>query len=65
MKAEYDFSKAARGKFFEPGASLRLPLHLDQESERTLGELAAQTGKSPAFIVRQALRHEAKRLLAK
>lgn len=29
MRDEYDFSKGERGKFYHPGAELRLPVYLD------------------------------------
>ena len=31
MKPEYDFKNAERGKFFRPGAVLRLPIYLEPE----------------------------------
>ena len=38
MKAEYDFSKGERGKFFKADAELRLPIYLDGEVQRYLAE---------------------------
>lgn len=32
MKDEYDFSGAARGKFFRPGAKVKLPYHRNSQS---------------------------------
>ncbi len=34
MKREYDFSHAARGKFYRKGAELRLPIYLDTKLQR-------------------------------
>jgi hypothetical protein len=31
MKKEYDFSKGEQGKFFRPGAKIKLPTHPDDE----------------------------------
>ena len=31
MKAEYDFSKAERGKFYDPNATFKSPIYLDNE----------------------------------
>lgn len=31
MKEEYDFSKAERGKFYRPNATLNLPVYLDED----------------------------------
>ena len=42
MKAEYDFSKGERGKFFRPGAELRLPIYLRADVQSWLAERAAE-----------------------
>ena len=31
MKAKYDFSKAERGKFYDPNATFKFPIYLDNE----------------------------------
>ncbi len=31
VKKEYDFSNGVRGKFFEPGANMNLPIYLDED----------------------------------
>jgi hypothetical protein len=45
MKAEYDFSKGERGKFFRPGASLNLPVYLDSDVDTYMRQIALKTGK--------------------
>lgn len=40
MPAEIDFSKGVRGKFFRPGAELRLPVYLDAEVQAYLAQRA-------------------------
>jgi len=44
MKAEYDFTKAERGKFFRSDAELRIPIYLDAEVQNYLAALAAHKG---------------------
>ncbi|MDX2179642.1 MAG: hypothetical protein SFV18_08630 [Bryobacteraceae bacterium] len=44
MKAEYDFSKGERGKFFRPNAEIRLPIYLDPDVQRYLAEKADGEG---------------------
>jgi hypothetical protein len=44
MKAEYDFSRGERGKFFRPDAELRLPIYLDADVQGYLAERAAHKG---------------------
>ena len=39
MEPEYDFSKGERGKFFRPGADLRLPVYLDPDIQMVNGLL--------------------------
>ena len=40
MKPEYDFKNAERGKFFRPGAVLRLPVYLEPEVQDYLAAKA-------------------------
>lgn len=40
MKPEYDFKNAERGKFFRPGAVLRLPIYLEPEVQDYLAAKA-------------------------
>lgn len=42
MKAEYDFSKAERGKFYHPDADFRFPVYLDPDVNDFLSKLAQQ-----------------------
>ena len=40
MKPEYEFKNAERGKFFRPGAVLRLPIYLEPEVQDYLAAKA-------------------------
>ncbi|MBC7622044.1 MAG: hypothetical protein H7232_01495 [Aeromicrobium sp.] len=44
MPAEIDFSKGVRGKFYRPGMRLRLPIYLDDETQRYLADRAQAKG---------------------
>ncbi|MGH8476234.1 MAG: hypothetical protein ACRER2_10770 [Methylococcales bacterium] len=37
LPPEIDFSTGIRGKFYRPGAQLRLPIHLEADVQNTLG----------------------------
>lgn len=41
MKKGYDFSKGVRGKFYQKGAQLRLPIYLNSSLQHRLEKLAA------------------------
>jgi hypothetical protein len=58
MKRKYDFSKGERGKFFRPGAELRLPVYLNSEVQAYLTERAAQKGVPLGEMVNALLKHE-------
>lgn len=55
MKPEYDFSKAERGKFYRPGAELRLPIYLDRKLQDRLERIAQKKGKELGEVVHQLL----------
>lgn len=42
MKAEYDFSKAQRGRFYHPNAVFRCPVYLDPDVNDFLSKLAEE-----------------------
>lgn len=60
MKPEYDFSGAERGKFFRPGAVVRLPVYLDQPLQDYLAAAAAaeRNGRSLNDLVNDLLSRE-------
>lgn len=58
MKPEYDFSKGERGKFFRPGAELRLPVYLDADVQRYLAERAADKGVPLGEMVNGLLKRD-------
>ena len=58
MKPEYDFSKGERGKFFRPGAELRLPIYLDTDVQAYLLERASEKGVPLGEMVNGLLKQE-------
>ena len=58
MKREYDFSKAVRGKFYQKGAELRLPIYLDAKLQEQVERLAEKNGKDVGEMVNQLVRKE-------
>lgn len=59
MKDEYDFAGAERGKFYRPGARLRLPLYLDDQGLKDLTERAAASSLTVSEYVEELLRRSA------
>jgi hypothetical protein len=58
MKAEYDFSKGERGKFYRPDAEIRLPIYLDADVQSYLTERAAEKGVPLGEMVNSLLKRE-------
>lgn len=58
MKAQYDFSKGERGKFFRPDAELRLPIYLEPDVQSYLVDRAAEKSVSLEELINTLLRHE-------
>ena len=58
MKDHYDFSKAERGKFYRPDATVRLPVYLDERVQQYLAERAQAKGIELSDLVNELLRKE-------
>ena len=58
MKAEYDFRKGTRGKFYRPDAKLEVPVYLAPEVLAYLSEKAAKKGVPVSDLVNDLLRRE-------
>jgi hypothetical protein len=56
MKAEYDFAKAERGKFYHPGAVFSFPVYLDPDVSDFLSKLAEQKKVDIQDLVNDLLR---------
>ena len=56
MKAEYDFSKAERGKFYQPKAVFNLPIYLEKNVEEFMRKLADEKGKDVEELVNEWIR---------
>ena len=58
MKDRYDFSKGARGKFYQPDAVFRLPVYLDEKVESYLAACADAKGIELSDLVNDLLKRE-------
>ena len=56
MKKEYDFSRGTRGKFYNAGAQLHLPIYLDSEVQHFVEQIAENQGSDISHVVNQLLR---------
>ena len=56
MKAEYDFSKGERGKFYQPKAVFNLPIYLEEDVDEFMRKLANEKGKDVGEMVNEWLR---------
>ena len=64
MRDEYDFSKAERGKFHRPNASLAPPIHLEPEVLAFLTARAQARGISLSELVNALLRKNIELIVA-
>ena len=60
MKAEYDFSKGERGKFYRPEATLNLPVYLEPDVDIFMRQVSLKTGKDVEKLVNEWLRSNIK-----
>ena len=56
MKAEYDFSKGERGKFYTPQVELSFPIHLEPDVNDRMSRLAEESGVDVQTLVNEWLR---------
>lgn len=57
MKAEYNFSKGERGRFYNPDTILHIPVYLDPDVEQFIRALAQKTGQDTDQLVNEWLRN--------
>jgi len=56
MKAEYDFSKGERGKFYHPDAVFSFPIYLEPDVNDFMNQLANENGVEVQILVNEWLR---------
>ena len=56
MKAEYDFSKGERGKFYHPDAVFSFPVHLEPDVSDFMNQLADEKDVEIQELVNEWLR---------
>jgi hypothetical protein len=60
MKAEYDFSKAERGKFYHSDAVFSIPIYLENDVNEFLSKVAEQKKVDVQDLVNDLLRVDMK-----
>lgn len=58
IPAEIDFSGGTRGKFFQSGAKVNLPVYLDDQVQSSLAALAIARGVDFSTLVNDLLRKD-------
>jgi hypothetical protein len=58
MKAEYDFSKGIKGKFYYPNAELNLRIYLEPEIAEFVQKLATEKDVDRSRIVNMLLKKD-------
>ena len=58
MPTEIDFAGGTRGKFYQSGATLNLPVYLDSELQTRLAKLASAKGVDFSTLVNAMLRKD-------
>lgn len=56
MKAEYDFSKGERGKFYDSKVVFNLPIYLEKDVDEFMRKLADEKGKDVETLVNECFR---------
>ena len=56
MKAEYDFSKGERGKFYKPDAVFSFPVYLEPDIDNFMNKLANEKDINVQELVNEWLR---------
>lgn len=58
MKKEYDFSKGRRGRFYQPGVELNIPVYLEPDVAKAVRERARKGDASIGAVVNEWLRKD-------
>lgn len=58
MPAEIDFSRGKRGKFYEAGAQLNLPVYLEPEVQERRAQLASAKGVELSTLINELLKKD-------
>jgi len=60
MKKEYDFSKAERGKFFNPDVEINIPVYLDSDVQTFVARIAQSKRTDASSVVNDLLKSDMK-----
>ena len=58
MKKEYDFSKAERGKFFSPDATMNIPIYLEADTLAFVEKLAKKKRTDLSKVVNELIKSD-------
>lgn len=58
MPTEINFTGGVRGKFYQPNATLKLPIYLDLQVQNTLAALASAKGIDLSAFVNDLLKKD-------
>lgn len=58
MPAEIDFSGGKRGKFYQAGAQLNLPVYLERQVQERLAQLASAKGVELSTLINELLKKD-------
>ncbi len=64
MKAEYDFSRGERGKFYSPDAKFSFPVYLEPDVNDFMNQLADEREVAVQELVNEWLRASIKLILS-
>ena len=64
MKAQYDFSRGERGKFYDPNATFSFPVYLEPDVNDFMSKLAEEKDIDVQKLVNEWLRSSIKLILS-
>ena len=60
MKKQYDFSKGERGKFYREKVNLNIPVYLEPETLKFVGDIASKKNVDLTTIVNDLIKNNMK-----
>jgi hypothetical protein len=60
MKKQYDFSKGERGKFYRKDVNLNIPVYLEPEALKFVGDIASKRNVDLTTIVNDLIKNNMK-----
>ena len=60
MKKQYDFSKGERGKFYRENVNLNIPVYLEPDALKFVGDIASKKNVDLTTIVNDLIKNNMK-----